>query len=211
MAQVYRCSYESTRRGVKIVNTFHVVARQVGGETGPSSADSVRDALHAALTTKYRALLDAVATVDDLLVREELDPSSGGIPAQSLQSIGLAGTRALATAELPPSACIVATFVTNAAVRSGRGRMWYSILDKDNIGATGLVVQAGVCWTNLAAYLDELKTIHHVTGTLGGWDLAQVIYSRTRRARGDANYWFDVTGYVRRPTVHWLESRATAP
>lgn len=211
VSQVYRCSYEGVVAGVSVVNTFHVVADQSTGETGPSSADSVRDALHSALTTKYRALLSPDITVQLLKVREELDPGSSSVPAESSQTIGLAGTSGAASPRLPVPACIVAAFKTNAAVRGAQGRMFIPVHDPGVFTSTGAVVTSGAFRTAWAAFLDELKTSHHITGTLGGWDVKQVVYSRTRRKRGASEYYFTVSAWIIRGGGHWLESRQTAP
>src|SRR5689334_3775947 len=157
MAQVYRCAYESTCQGVQIVNTFHVVADQASGETGPSSADSVRDALHAALTTKYRAILGSDTTVGSLVVREELDPGSLDVPAMSVQTIGLAGTGGIGPPRAPLSLTQVVAFKTDAAVRGALGRMFIPVADANTLTSSGQFTNSGAWVTAVNAFFDELK------------------------------------------------------
>lgn len=213
MALQWRCSYSSTYPGgVQVVNTFHVVARPDGGVTTDASASTVRDTLHSALTTKYRACTPSFATVDSLLVRQEVDPTSGDIPPESLQTIGLAGTRTASNNDTPLSMGLLAKLATNAAVRSGHGRMFLPpACDHLALAGGRNWDSTNVYWINSKAFLDELVQSHHAGVVLLGWNLDPIVYSRTRRARGDAAYYFDITGHVMRPAPHWLRSRATAP
>jgi hypothetical protein len=212
MATVWRCSYESTRAGVTVVNTFHEVARPDAGSDDPS-ADTVRDVLTAALNTKYRAVLPTDATLQSLTVREELPPGSTDIPRESVATIGLAGTRTITDTNLPMSMTLLATIRTNAAVRSGHGRLFMPLPTQQNcLTAQGIWQVTNAYWIASGAFMAELNLNHNwtVLGVPSG-HLATVVYSRTRRARGDAFYYFDMTAYVLRPAPHWLRSRSTAP
>lgn len=209
--KVWRCSYQSSMSQVLIVNTFHVVTRRAVALSDDVTAAAVRDALHTALTTKYRALMPNTVSVDLLDVREEVDPAGSAIPEEATQTIGLLGTRAVGTFGEPIGLSQVVSFKTNAAVRSGHGRMWLPVIDKDTLTTTGVFTTTGAFATAITAFFDELKSNHGITIALDSWIASQVVYSRTRRARGDANFYFDVTAYVRRMTPHWLRSRQTAP
>jgi hypothetical protein len=147
-----------------------------------------------------------------LTVREELAPGDSSIPAESVASINLAGTRAPGDTKLPTGLCQLATIRTNAAVRSGHGRLWMPpAVDGASLAATHTFVAAGTYQLANKAFLDELQ-LHHDMGLLGvDGHLDTVIYSRTRRARGDADYFFDMTAYILRAEPHWLRSRQSAP
>lgn len=213
MAQVYRCAWNSdTDTGVRIVNTFHVVARPQAFTTEDESAAAVRDALHAALTTKYRATLATDITLQSLVVREELAPSDQSVPDEASQTIGLAGTQVPSGDRLPWSTCLLATFYTNAAVRSGHGRNFLSPgTSASNLTAGKIWDTASTVWTNAGTYLTELMAAHSTGSSNAGHDLAQVVYSRTRRAQSLPEYYFDVVSYTRRTQPHWLRSRASVP
>jgi len=212
---VWRCSYNSTHSsGVQYVNTFHVVVRDDPVSLLSPTADAVRDALHSALTTKYRNCLPSDVTVNKLVVREELTPGSTAVPAESSQTIGLAGTLALSGDRLPIPLCALITLYTNAAVRSGHGRMFLPNPGQAANLQTTSLWDTGTTWygTNVPAFTAELKA-HHSVSVVGNPDstAALVVYSRTRRARADADWYFDVTSIVQRTAPHWLRSRMTAP
>lgn len=211
MATVWRCSYESTIAGTSIVNTFHQVARgaPITGEIG---ADEVRDTLTAALNTKYRACLTPEYTLLSLTVREELAPGDTSIPQESVATIGLVGSLAESTPSLPYSLSPLVTIRTNAAVRSGHGRLFMpSPLSAGALTTGGLWFTTHAFWIAHTAFFTELN-LNHNMGTLGSdGHLATIVYSRTRRAAGDPDYYFDMTGFIQRTKPHWLRSRATAP
>lgn len=211
VAKVWRCAFQSSTGGVLLVNTWHVVTRPTLLTTGDPSAAQVRDVLNTALTTKYKALMPSTISVDLLDVREEVDPATGDIPEEALLTIGAAGTRAVGTYAEPLGLSNLVSFKTNAAIRSGHGRMWIPVIDKDVLTTSGTFTTTGALALAITAFFDELKTNHPISFGGSGWDCEQVVYSRTRRARGDEFFYFDVTAYVRRMTPHWLRSRMTAP
>lgn len=210
--RVFRCSYQSSKSGIQIVNTFHVIAQPATEVGTQASADSVRDALHTALTTKYKALLTNQATLLSLMVREETAPGSGAIPEESLQSINAAGTYSPSNSNLPMSVTMLAKISTNAAVRSGHGRIFFpSPQSSGTLGSGVWALGADGYYLAVKAWLDEYMLNHALLTPFTDFSVKPVVYSRTRRARGDANYYFGVTGYSIRPEPHWLRSRATAP
>lgn len=213
MATVYRCSFSSTATGnVQVVNTFHVVVRKdnpLGGEAG---IDSVRDALMTALKTKYKSVLASLITLDSFMVREEVDPAGAAIPATSFVNIGEVGTRSSGNNDAPLSLTMLAKLQSNAAVRSGHGRIFMPPpLDHGAMRNGRDWDPLSSYWLTCKAFLDELVLDHSVGGIGFESTISPVIYSRTRRARGDDNYYFDVSGYTIRSAPHWLRSRSTAP
>jgi hypothetical protein len=212
MATVWRCAYESVRGGALIVNTFHQVWRDDVGGTSPASADQVRDALDTALTTKYKAIMPSDATVQGLAIVEEVDPAGTAVPQSSYKSINAAGSRTPTSLNLSPAVCILVSIKTNAAVRSGHGRMWMPpALGHDTIQAPNTWTTSNAYYTAVTAFMNELNSNHTISVGLTNGHLATVIYSRTRRERGDSNYYFDMTGYAIRSDQRFLRSRLTAP
>lgn len=208
---VWRVAFESTSSdGVQIVNTFHVAGRG-GVLVEKPSADQVRDAMDSAFTTKYRNLLSDNVTFQTITVTEEVDPNGSAVPDQSVKSIALPGNRAIANTKLAGGLCIVAKLATNAAVRSGHGRLFLPPAYADGEVATGGNWYAlGQYWSQAKTFLDELMESHD-------WDLLSdghldpVVYSRTRRQRGDDNWFFDISAYIMRSKQHFLRSRMSAP
>jgi hypothetical protein len=98
------------------------------------------------------------------------------------------------------------------AIRGGKGRMfmppaYYSAAAASN----GTWLSSNSYWTTMVTFLTELLSTHHSGTTDLGHNLVPVLYSRTRRARGETNYAFDLTGYRLRTKQHFLRSRTTAP
>jgi hypothetical protein len=213
MALQWRCSYTTrSYTGVQIVNTFHVVARPDTGVLTDASANGVRDALHSALTTKYRAIVGTIDTVESLVVRQEVDPNGTAIPAESVQTIGLAGTRSVGDQFLAAGLCCLATLDSNAAVRGGKGRMFMPpAYTSAAASSNGTWLATNAYFTTIKTFLDELLQSHHVGSAGTGWSLDPIVYSRTRRQRADPNYYFDIVAYRQRTIQHFLRSRMTAP
>lgn len=213
MAIPYRVALMSDHTsGVRIVNTFHVVS--TGDTLGEdSNAADVRDALVTALKTKYKAILAPTITLQSLVVREELAPGSLDVPDEASETIGEVGTLTVSGDMTPLPLCVLATLYTNAAVRSGHGRLFLpGFVPASFLASSGQWDTSIAWWTsNLKNFLDELVTDHHAGGTPGGSTVHPVVYSRTRRAAALPNYWFDVVSYTRRTQPHWLRSRTTAP
>lgn len=214
MSKQWRCSYTSvSSEGIEIVNTFHVVDQPTPASSGDASADQVRDTLDAALTTKYRAILGTSDLLQTLTVRQEVDPGSGDVPEESVKSIGLNGTRTgVTTKDLSGGLCMLVAVNSNAAVRGGKGRMWMPpAWTSSVVTAGGIWASSSLYWVNVKAFMDEMLVTHNTGGSVNTYDINWIVYSRTRRARGDANYWFDVSGYTMRPAQHFLRTRTTAP
>lgn len=213
MASIWRCSYVSHHSsGVQFVNVFHVVNHDTSLIGHDATADDVRDALHTALTTKYRAILPTTVTVDTLVVREELAPGSTSVPSESSQTIGAAGTLTTSGDQLPVPVCNLVTLYSNAAVRSGHGRLFLpGCVGAGNLDTNGNWDMATAYQTAVTAFMDELKATHTHSGWTSDQLMHLVVYSRTRRAAALANYWFDVVSYTKRTQPHWLRSRLSAP
>lgn len=210
---LYRCVYESTHSsGVKGVNTFHVAAHTSGVLATDVDPGNVRDVLSAALDTKYRACLAPSWTVDAFVVSEVLTPGSTDVPASASETINLAGTMAMSGDSTPIPLSFLVTFYTDAAVRSGHGRMFLpGPYTAANLTSGGTWDPATQPWTLVKTFMDELLTTHAGGGLLAGFNLDLVVYSRTRHAAALSSYWFTVESYARRAAPHWLRSRATAP
>jgi hypothetical protein len=176
------------------------------------SADSVRDTLDAALTSKFRDVLTTLDGLTGLSIVEEVVPHSGDIPEASFKTLTGAGTRVASSQHLSPGLCILAKVRSNAAVRGGLGRAWMPpALDEGQAAGGGTWLTTGSYWTKSIAYMDARTADHDGPGVVDFFRLSAIIYSRTRRARGESNYYFDVTGYSMHPEQRFLRSRTTAP
>lgn len=215
MARLWRWAYNSDHNsGVRIVNTGYVVTTEDFGGGGDGSAAQVRDALHGALTTKYRAMLAADFTVQSLVIREQLKPGDTDVPEEAAQTIASAGTSTGTGDRLPLGCCMLVSIYTNAAIRSGHGRRFvYPGGYASALTSAGIWdPSGGGIWAAVAAFEDEAKLTHSVDTGFGTTATAHpVVYSRTRHGLNLDPWYFDITSYTRRPQPHWLRSRMTAP
>src|SRR5262249_11754922 len=143
-------------------------------------------------------------------VREELAPGDTSVPEAGSHSNGSFGTRDTSDNEVSPAMCALISKHTNAAVRGARGRFFCppvlraSELDGGGFDPRGPYRPAAAAVRDLIA--DTLTGVGSVLG-VGGSTLTPVVYSRTRRARGDASYFFAITSCDLSSSQHWLESR----
>lgn len=215
MAKLWRAAYTCTHsNGVQAVNVFHFVDRPDALSTITGSAGAVRDALHAGLTTKYRACIADKWTVNTLVVSEVLSPTSTDVPDQSSVTIGLAGTVLTSGDQLPIPVCPLVTFYSNAAIRSGHGRVFMpNPGNASALASNGNWDLAGTPFTTpYTNFTTQLRAAMNPDVPDGPDSvLSQVVYSRTRHGAGLAQYYFDVQSSTLRALPHWLRSRMTAP
>jgi hypothetical protein len=206
MSTFWRCAYRSTALGgVQFVNTFAVKCDPEGGELEEADAGEVSDAVASWLNTKYRAMLVADYTVQDLTVR-----SLTGSPTESSETIAAAGTLTGGSgAPLPREVGLLLATKTSLASRRGRGRMWIpgpllaGYLSGEHQWSTGGNYY-GACATFAAELLDG-HDFNGGTSGLQGFHLSYGIWSRLDEVFRDA------VSCTPRGVPHWLSSRSTAP
>ncbi len=212
MATIYRCAFQAVLGGAEIINSFHI-KKDPDALTTDVSADDVAGFVSTWLATAWKAVVPEEATVQTLTVREELAPGDSSVPDEGSRSYGTAGTLATGDTVLPRPMCMWVAAHTNAAVRSGHGGMFLPpALASNYLDAGGVIKSTNDYWNAAATLIGDLLAGHDYTIVpSSAGHLSYVIYSRTRRARGDAEYYFDVTSMTRHPEWHWLRSRSTAP
>lgn len=207
----YRVALESTVATQLIVNTFCIFGDDAFADFSPLTAQGLADKLgtDTTLTDAYAGLLNTDSTFDSVVVTEMLAPGDTDIPESGAHSVAKTGTMAT-TSDVPDPLCAVLHLSTDAAVRSGHGRMFLPPLRlSDNINNE--VVSNGYASTHAAPFIAALETYFRDGSAWDGgshWGLG--VYSRTRRARGDANFAFSVTALVLKTPVTWLRSRRLA-
>ena len=204
----YRVALLSTIAGQQCVNTFCIFGDDAFLDFTPMTAQGLADKIggDTALTTAYKALLGADSTYDMVSVSEMLAPGSTAIPDSGAHTVNVVGTIATPTT-IPDALCAVLHLSTNAAVRSGHGRMFLPPL-RSVVNLTDELVSSG--YTTLVNSFIAALDDYYKGGsawTVGGshWQLG--VYSRTRRARGEPYFAFGVTGMVLKKPVTWLRSR----
>jgi hypothetical protein len=150
------------------------------------------------------------ATIDTVTAREELAATDTSIPEEHVKNVGLAGTRDASGYEVSGALCGMIKKATGAPVRGGTGRLFAppvfraSELDAGGFDPSGNYHPA---LDNMSGDMEgSLTGVGSVLG-VGGSTLDPVVYSKTRRNRGDANWFFQITGCPVSTRQHWLESR----
>lgn len=186
-----------------VVNTFHL---EVATLTDPPNYTTICSDVDTWLTTLYRAILWTGFTLLDLTATEEDYP--GAVPGQGIKPINLAGTRTASDALEANGLTQVVTLLTNTPKRYARGRMFMpSPINSTALASGGNFLQSGLYWTGITAFMNALVAGH----TAGSTDYTPAVYSKSQADRGETPYLFPVTGYIQRPTPHWLRSRMTTP
>lgn len=142
-------------------------------------------------------------------VVEEVMPGSGDLADTAEEALSIVGTRGTISGDhLPPEACLWLAFKSDVASRSARGGTHLPpIVDASELNSvgewdTGLVNAAG-----MVALTDSIKDdLNDVFASTG--DILPVIYSRTRRSRGQSPFTFDLKSIVPSSKVRWLTRRA---
>lgn len=202
----WRCAIRSTLYGRTIINTLHVKADPVG-VSGDRGASDLADDVWAWVGTAYKAVLADEGTVNDLTVVEELDPASTAVPDSYVKSVAAAGTLSTPN-NLPVELTMHLQSKTGAAVRGAHGGLFLPPpLSSTFLTGDGLQFNnTSAYWTAAGTLASTLLSGHDWSGVGTGHE-SYVIYSRTRRARSEPTYAFDVTSIVRNPLPTWLRSR----
>ena len=143
-----------------------------------------------------------------LLARAEEIPGSGIIPVEAFRSVSSAGLLAVAEADLPRELVAIVNIHTGVGSRSARG---YITL----CGPYGEGYMTGKSWAGTYAtaghaFADLLEDSFQL-GQANPSTVNPVVYSRTRRIRGQSPFTFRVTGATFNTKPHWLRSRGTSP
>jgi hypothetical protein len=196
--------------GTTIVNTGHFKVENINTGINDPSPATVGDDLWSKIGAKYRALLGTNAVVHSMTILEELAPDDTSIPRLYIKSLELAGTRTPPATVLQAAMCVMAKYNTNAPVRGAIGKMFLppilSSADLISGGKVDLTLTFGVA---CIAFANEWATTSpHGTG-LDEYHTVPVVYSRTRRRRGEPFYYFGITSATVSPLERWLDRRAS--
>lgn len=216
MAKVYRYSVTAMDRGVQCVANLHYQTDVpiAGSEPSPETVLTQLDQHFSSSGTnmsKWLALMQNGAQLVESRVYEEVDPASDDAPTGARQDYALGGTQgALGSDALPVELCAYISLTTSKLGRSFRGGVHSFPLPSNSLlsGTGTLDTSSGayVNYTNMATLIVDV--LDDVFGTTG--DIKPIIYSRTRRARGES-FSEDITGSRVRTDLRWLRRRATAP
>lgn len=186
------------------MNTLAVHIDVPGGPDTPLAYDTIADDIWAWLGAYYRNMLVPAYTVDELHVLGIVGTSGEG--THTVGSTGTIDVSSFSTIPLPKECAAVLSWKTSTPGRSGRGRMF---VPSPRLGAFLADATSwntsNIYWTGIGAFAQAVLDGDDVThGVL------EYHYSGRLWSRSD-NVTRDLTAYQRRPAVHWLRSRSTAP
>jgi hypothetical protein len=192
----------------------------LGALSGEPAAARVLEELEQHYSTSGTSLnvwtsaMRADCVITKTRVREEVAPGSGDIPAQAENVQSKPGLiSAVAGDKLPIEVCVWIKLTSDVASRSSRGGLHLPPqLDPTQLDSNGRW-QASWLAGNLdvieAAIVDTLDDVF--PEEVGNASLIPVIYSKTRRARGQSPFTFQITHAVSQDRVRWLRRRGIAP
>jgi hypothetical protein len=205
--RIWRVAFNSHTEDVACATVVNIKATPADLVTTPS-AETVADNIVDWLASPYRAMLSTRDRLDSIVVREELGPGTA-IPETAERVDTWPGTRFGATYNMDLQICAWAKTKTNAAVRGGHGGFFGTpAVDEAAFGGThGQIATGNAYYLAVRAFADALLAGHDM-GVLGAdGHLSYVIYSRTRRFRGDDQYYFDGQSVTIDLRPHFLRSR----
>ena len=204
MSDVYRCEYRYTLKGQAMISGFDYQTDVFFVGSEPSAA-AVAEEVDNHLTDRFRHCLSTLGVIDELHVRQRV--LGADVPKTASVQLDLVGACVLGAQELPLELCGVIARKTAAAIRSGHGWVFMPpLLDNAQSNSEGQLVLGGEYQANLALFA-ALLTDDIDGGIFDTHNLHPVVYSETRRKRGDEPFTFQVTNAVVRRKIHFLRSR----
>lgn len=206
MAHVYRVTLQAIQGDNSIVNALHYVTEDSAWVASEAAAVDVAQKVRDALATSWRAFFPAAWTCQPVYaaeVQDPLDPS-----AQRAAGISTAmgvGTNA-GSQTGPLELCGTLKFSTEFAGRSFRGHCFCPPALSSS-AATGETLSTSYK-TLMQAFADALAT-NLTSGLFGLQSIEQVIYSRTRHARGISPMYAKVRSRQVVDRARWLRSRGS--
>jgi hypothetical protein len=176
------------------------------------SADTVLDELEQHYSTsgtnflKWANVATTLHTYTNLAVREEVETGSGDVPGAAAKDIAVVGVRTAGSNLLPSAICPWIRLKTASAIRSARGGVHLPpTLNEATLNAHGVYSGTTSYWTAIIALRDSIiDVLDDVFSSTG--DIKPVIYSQTRRDRGES-FTFDLTTGDPSIQPRWLRTR----
>lgn len=212
---IIRCAIESAgSNGVLYINTLHY---RLEGDTAfatnePTVADVCSEVFNK-LGAAYRALLYGDRHLNRIVGRTEVQTWLGEVASAGEFVSGAAGTLIGGDGKLPNPLSAVVDLHTDVASRSSRG--WLMLpgsVNSADMDGSGKWSAAGDYRTACVAFANLLDdNIQHDVAGVHAWHLQPVIYSRTRRKRGQDPYYFFVHSAIVKQDPRWVNRRRTSP
>lgn len=156
----------------------------------------------------WRNTIDPASKLVETRLYEEVNPASDDIPTGHVNVYNLVGLgNAISGDILPTAMCVYLTLFTGKLGRSFRGGVHTPPVRRPaDLDGGGTWDNASNHWTQVVALgtaiVDQLEDVFQTTG-----DINPVIYSRTRRARGEDQFANKLTTFRANADVRWLRRR----
>jgi hypothetical protein len=204
VSDIYRLEYRYTLKGQQMITGFDYQTDLAWLGSEPDTSEVV-DQVDAHLTDRFRHCLSTLGVIDELHARQRV--LGADVPKTYTKPLNLVGSSVLGAQELPLELCGVIARKTNAAIKSGHGWCFMPpLLDNAQSNSEGQLTLGGEYEANLQLFAALLNDDIN-TGVFTVDKLHPVVYSETRRKRGDEPFTFQVTNAVVRRKIHFLRSR----
>lgn len=208
MARVYRVTIRAHHsNGALIEPSLHYQTDvpTTGDEPNP---DDVAAGAWTLLGTAFKACCHSSITVDDVVAAEEvLKPDIGVGGAHTVNQVGT-----MSSASASETHGLVAVINRHTGIRSRSARGWLMmpspcLTDQTNGDAWAASGTYKLALDAFALLLDNSFDLGSILVT----NVNPVVYSRTRRARGESPWVFRVTSATVNPQARFLHSRLSVP
>lgn len=208
--KTWRVALEGTGGdGAQLVAVFHI-KDQTPLDADLRTAHQMADEIDSWLTTHWLAMSDSAYVLNDIKVTSDVRYWLGEVADQYVKVKNLSGTLAGNDGDVPRGSCAWAKLTVASVFKGNHGGIHSSpIRHSGYVNSSGKLTNPSTFRTAFANVCTDLTTGHDYTAGLG--HLSLVLYSTTRRKRGDANWYFDATGLTISPDVHFLRSRISVP
>ncbi len=207
---IWRVSFEGTGSHNEDVVTVLHVKDHTTLDIDNLDASQVCDNVDTWLTTLYLNMAATSYTLVAIKATEEVEWWNHAIGRQHVKAKGVFGTRAGADGKTPWGMCFWSKLGIAEVFKGNHGGYHTPpVMNSGELVGTQTVNTAANIWPSMGSFNDALLAGHD--HNLGTGHLSLVLYSTTRRRRGEANYYFDATSLTRSVTPRLLRTRVSVP
>lgn len=210
MAHVWRFTAHALMGAVDVVHTLHFQTDLSPGDAEPGASDvldAIGDHLKPSGGIKYGTIYDlseSDARYDRMsVVQEVLKPTIAAGFHDDVAHIGTNGS----PGGLPKELCAYLKLGTEAVSKSGRGGVHSGPATRSVLYDHESFITSSILGTSMAALGDKLKSSFTTGSLISPVTIHPVVYSRTRHARGDTPFTFNITSYQVSAKPRFLRTR----
>jgi hypothetical protein len=208
VADIFRLTIKARHGdGTLVQPSLHYQTDLVGIDVEPS-VQTIVDDVWTKIGTAFRLCCHTSVVIDELVATQEVLPPD--IPRQASHAVAAAGTLTSGAFDLPKGIIPLISVKSETPSRSARSHLALACPGPTTFLTGGLWNSSVLGPAQALADLlnDDIDITH---GNALTRTLHPVIYSRTRRKRGESPFTFRVSNAVAAPRPHWLRSRMNIP